>query len=331
MKKLILGLLVIFLFTACNEQPQEPTLVIGEVDLGAIAADYPKVDGSTSAHPLQTTIACYILEVECEWWEEDGFLFDSTRRYLPKMSVAEEDADLANQVFGINHSGTHGAYVNLIEGEADIILVAREPSEDELRDAEREGIVLDVQPVALDAFVFIVNEDNPLESLELDTIRDIYTGKITYWEELGIVLGFDNDPTEPIHTYSRNKNSGSQELMEKLVMRGEEMVDAPDMMALPTMFAPFNAISVDILGIGYSVYFYTEFMVLGEYVKMIGVDGVMPTYETIGDQSYPLTTEVYVVIRQDTPTGSTARMLRDWLLGDEGQAVVGESGYVPVR
>ena len=109
------------------------------------------------------------------------------------------------------------------------------------------------------------------------------------------------------------------------------MIDAPDMMALPTMFAPFNAISVDILGIGYSVYFYTEFMVLGEYVKMIGVDGVMPTYETIGDQSYPLTTEVYVVIRQDTPTGSTARMLRDWLLGEEGQAVVGESGYVPIE
>ena len=327
-KQVLLSILVILLAGCSSTADQTPTPVpLPDNILELIAGDYPAVDGSTSTHPLQTTIACYILEVECEWWEDNFLNFD--RLFQPTLGMIEQDADRANQIFTIFHSGTHGSYVNLIEGNADIILVAREPSADELTLAEEMDVTLDFRPVALDAFVFLVNEDNPLESLDMDTIRDIYTGEITHWKEVGITLDLGEDPTEPIHTYRRNPNSGSQELMEKLVMKELEMIESPDLTML-TMMAPFNAISVDPLGIGYSVYYYTEFMILGEMVKMFGVDGVYPTYETIADGSYPLVTGVYVVIREDTPSDSMARMLRDWMLTEEGQTVVAESGYAPI-
>jgi ABC-type phosphate transport system substrate-binding protein len=118
--------------------------------------------------------------------------------------------------------------------------------------------------------------------------------------------------------------------MEKLVMQGTPMVDAPNML-LESMMGPINAIGGDPLGIGYSVYFYATFINPGENIKLIGVDGVSPTSETIADGSYPLTTEVYAVIREGTPQTSSVVQLRDWLLAGGGQAVVEMSGYVPVR
>ena len=248
-----------------------------------------------------------------------------TRGIFPSEGSLEEQPDFADMLFDLYHNGTHGSYVNLIEGTADIILVARQPSDDELREADRRKVNLDARPVALDAFVFLLNTENGLDDLSLDTIRDIYSGKITSWEDV--------DPEsidQVINTYQRNPNSGSQELMEKLVMQDRPMVDAPDMI-LEGMMGPFNAISSDPLGIGYSVYFYAEYIFPSETVKMIGVDGVHPTSNTIAERTYSLTTEVYVVIREGMPVDSTAILLREWLLTEGGQEAVAESGYVPIE
>lgn len=118
--------------------------------------------------------------------------------------------------------------------------------------------------------------------------------------------------------------------MESLVMRGASMIESPDMI-LDSMMGPINAIGDDPLGIGYSVYFYAAFIFPHERVKMIAVDGVHPTSENIADRSYPLTTEVYAVIRGDAHQESAARLLLDWLQTAEGQAAIAESGYVPIH
>jgi ABC-type phosphate transport system substrate-binding protein len=320
--KVFLLVLLFGLLVACGQTEILAPTVVSTTTLPLIAEDYPDVDGSTSAHPLQTKIACHILGVECKWWEE-GWLFDSTRRILPVEESFEDSLEYAEYIFNIQHNGTHGSYVNLIEGAADIILVARLPSDDELLLAQESGVTLDIQSVALDAFVFLVNTGNDVDDLPLDTIQDIYTGEITLWGEVGGGEGV-------IQPYQRNRNSGSQELMENLVMQGTPMIDSPDMI-LEGMMGPINAISGDTMGIGYSVYFYAVYMFPNDYVKLIGVNGVYPTPETIADGSYSLATKVYVVIREGTPAGSTAVMLRDWLLTAEGQVLVAESGYVPVR
>ncbi|MBQ2860110.1 MAG: hypothetical protein IJE80_03000 [Peptococcaceae bacterium] len=63
---------------------------------------------------------------------------------------------------------------------------------------------------------------------------------------------------------------------------------------------------------------------------MIAVDGVQPSDETIADGSYPLLNEYYVVIRADEPEDSPARLLRDWILSDEGSAAIVKAGYIPM-
>ena len=305
-----------------NEQPDAP---VTEVDLAMIAKQYPAVDGSTSALPLQVMLACTLLDVPCSW--QEGWELDMTRKLVPDLN-SEAPTELVEQVAGIWHNGTHDSYRNLLKGNADFILVARTPSEDELEEAQDRDVELDIRAVALDAFVFLVNTENPVDELSLATIRSIFAGEITQWSEIDPdeFLGQEDE----IHTFSRNRNSGSQELMEKLVMMGVDMIDSPDMM-LASMLGPINAIGEDPLGIGYSVYFYAKFIYPSEDVKLLGIDGVQPTSENIAGSSYPLSTEVYVVIRQGMPADHSAVLLRNWLLTDEGQIAIASSGYVPSR
>lgn len=297
---------------ACGSRP-------GPIELDFTTRDYPRVDGSTSAHPLNVSIACRLLDVPCEW----GWGYDGTRRPFPS---AEDPSDEETAAFirdSIVHRGTHDAYVNLIEKRVDLILVARLPSPDELALAEDRGVGLESRPIALDAFVFILNRHNPVGDLTIEQIRGIYSGRITNWSQVG-------GPDEEIQPYQRNANSGSQELMRTLVMKDLEMVDAPELLLLASMMGPFNALSSDVDGIGYSVYFYKEFMAPGEEIKLCAVEGVLPNAGTIASREYPFTTEVYAVIRDNLYEGSNAYQLWDWLLTEEGQEAIEESGYVPI-
>ena len=325
--KIIEIFLIVIFLSACGQI--EPSVVLTfpnkvtpgpTPDVADIASDYPRVDGSTSAHPLQVLIACTLLDVPCTWTDQSFFGPSSERRIGPDMfdTLSENWETVAN----IWHNGTHSAYMNLIDKDANFIIVARMPSDDEIRQARLRSIKLDIRPVALDAFVFLVHVDNSVKSLTLEQIRNIYTGKITTWDVLG---GMGR-----INAYQRNPNSGSQELMDDLVMQETRMVDAPDMI-FPGMMGPINAISSDPQGIGYSVYFYASFMLPDENVRLMGIEGVVPTSETIANGDYSLATEVYAVVRADMPADSTAVMLRDWLLTVDGQNVVKESGYVPIR
>ena len=287
--------------------------------LDAVARTYPRVDGSTSTYPLQVLIACHVIDVPCEikldWFAP-----------TPTVMAMSDDKPLVN----IQHTGTHGAYMNLIENGTDLILVARAPSDDEQLAAQQAGVVLDVRPVARDAFVFLANSANPIDSLTLEQIRGIYTGEITDWVDLGWP---DTKDHTSIIAFRRNPNSGSQELMETLVMQGEPMIEGPELMMLDTMSGVIKSVIWVDTGIGYSVYYYVTYMVPhhtweANRLKTLAIEGVLPTRDTIRDQSYPLTADVYLVARQRMPVDSMAILLRDWLLSPGGQAVVEESGYV---
>lgn len=307
--------IICLLLVACSGEfpPREEISPKTPVILPTLTSDsYPLVDGSTSTSPLGTLIACQMMNVKCTWMD----FFDGSR------IMAVDMTEYVGEFPQIQHNGTHDAYMNLIDGQADLILVAREPSEDEINYAIMSGVVLHPKVVALDAFVFIVNESSTVDGLSTEDIRDIYTGRITNWKEVG-------GPDAEVHPYQRNDNSGSQELMYRLVMKDTPIIDAPEMIRL-TMIAPFYAISEDPLGIGYSVYYYEEYMAPNEKVKLLAVDGVMPDQTSISDRSYPYFTEVYVVVRDDLPPTSSAYLLRDWLLSAEGQELVEQSGYVPL-
>ena len=295
-------------------------------DLGIVASNYPKVDGSTSAEPLQVLLACKVLGGYCFWSHSES---DDSHRLVAATNAKAAATRGGNDPLSrfINsaakHQGTHSAYVNLITGRVDMILVARRPSNDELRLAARKDVELDIEPVALDAFVFLLNDDNPVDDLTVDEIRDIFSGRTLNWAEFG-------GTNVAINAYQRNRNSGSQEVMQELVMKGREMSEASELFRFTLMGQPFWAVDSDPAGIGYSFYYYQEFMA-PRAVKTCAVNGVNPAPETISSRQYPLVTELCAVLRRDTAAEHPARELRDWLLTSTGQRIVQECGFVSIN
>jgi phosphate transport system substrate-binding protein len=201
---LIIGIIAVLSFMSCESDDD----ISGNFYIDNLTIDnYPKVDGSTSAEPLQVLIACKLLEVDYSW-EYLSFWFKYPYGLMPSIDIKPEIGRFITE--NIHHSGTHSSYLNLIQKNADLIIVARTASEEELYLADSLGINLVETPIALDAFVFLVNINNPVNSLTTKEIQDIYTGDITHWNEVG---GTDTE----IRPYQRNPNSGSQELMKSLL------------------------------------------------------------------------------------------------------------------
>lgn len=264
--------------------------------------------------------------------KEDLPRIDASLATQPLVSAAVKNftgEDISDD--DLEYSNTHPGYIKLIDGEKDIIVVT-EPSEEELAYAKQKGVELEVIPVVKEGFVFYVNGKNPVDSLTLEQIQDIYSGKITNWKEVG---GED----EKIIPYQRPVNSGSQTGILSLVMKDKKMMD-PVNNIIETMEGIIAAVAdyKDGKGsIGYSYYYYATAMynLIDENsengVKLLGVDGVVPSYDTIKDDSYPIKTNYYIVLRKDEPEDSKARKFANDLLSARGQAVAKEAGYVPVK
>lgn len=259
--------------------------------------DFPRIDGSTATYPLTIEMGKELLGLD--EMSAKGFL---------------------------THNTTHNAYVNLINGSTDIIFVTP-PSPEELKLAEEKGVELEVVPVCKEGFVFLVNKENPISNLTIKQVQDIYQGKITNWQEVG---GEDR----VIIPYQREANSGSQTLMESVVMKGLKLAQPPKetlvygMGELIDRVADFsNAKNA----LGYSVYYFATRMYQNRSIKLLSIDGVYPEKKSIQNESYPFTSAYYAVLRKDEPQNSSARRLLQWLLGKEGQEIVDRSGFVPVN
>jgi phosphate transport system substrate-binding protein len=333
----IISILISLTFSGCiEEKGTEDKSESGEIlyqnlkiqDLEISTEIFPNISSSTSAHPLAVLIGCKILNISYVWTNDVyypyyGYVYPENY-IVPNASETDKEYIVENITYKVNRGGTHGSFVGLIEGNYSLIITARLPSEEELLLANNKSVQLISKPVALDAFVFILNENNNVNNLTTEQIQKIYTGEITNWSDVG------GNETWNIIPYQRNKNSGSQELMETLVMKNLEMIDSRDLMA-NSMSGPYNLLSREKKGIAYTVYYYKQFMANNfKNIKLCGVDSFYPNYDNIFNKLYPYTTDVYVVIRNDLDPTSPSYKIRDWLLGEEGQDIVKESGYVPI-
>lgn len=227
------------------------------------------------------------------------------------------------------HSTTHSAYLNLIDRQprvSDIrtsLIFVTPPSDEEQEYAKSKNVELELTPIAKDGFVFITHKDNPVDSLTIEQIQDIYTGKITNWKQVG---GEDRE----IRAYQREKNSGSQTAMEQMVMQGKEMLSPIDVKVHFGMGMLVDAVAEYENGpasIGYTYYYYINNLYKNENIKVLKVNGIAPVNDNLISGAYPFTTSYYAVIRGDEPEDSPARILRDYLLTPEGQDIISMAGY----
>lgn len=313
MKKVIIVLLAAIFIIGCdNENEDEKTSF--KID-GIAMSNYPKVDCSTSTQLLQTIIACRLLGVDYKW--EENMIFGG----YYDLNIQYDDQKGSKAFFDqLKVSTTHGAFMNLIDDEVDVIVASRGISRDEKAYADEQGVALDEAPIAIDGFLFITHKDNPVKSLTQKQIQDIYMGVITNWKEVG-----GNDL--PITPYIREPNSGSQEKMETMVMEGLEM-PTWEYTQLIGMGGPFDRLLHDESGICYTVYYYNRYFVQPELVNQLAIDGVSPTQQNIRSGKYIYTTEVYTAVRSDMDKNSYAFRLYDLLRSDAAKKIIEESGYV---
>jgi len=226
----------------------------------------------------------------------------------------------------IYHNTTHYAYENLLNGDADIIFVT-EPSAEAQKIFDDAGVEIVTIPIVKDAFVLLVNDKNPVKSLTQQQLRDIYSGKITNWKQVG---GADME----ILPFQRESTSGSQTLFLSLLMRDTQPMIAPTSFYYADMGGIIDAVAEFNNGessIGYSVFYYAYAMYGNDNVRFLEVDGVLPTEESIIAGTYPLISYYYAVIRKDTPLNHPVRELINWILSGDGQTLMRKTGYVPLR
>jgi phosphate transport system substrate-binding protein len=219
----------------------------------------------------------------------------------------------------VTGGGSGTGFAALLNGTTDIAMASRSIKPEEAAKVRQK---FNVEPkeltVATDGITFYVHESNPVEALTREQLKGMYMGDITNWQEVG---GVD----EPIVLYSRESSSGTYLFVRERVLDNEDF--AAEAQTLPGTAAVVNAVSREKHGIGYGG---------GAYAKGVkelkvrqGEEAIAPTAENIRSGRYPLSRGLFFYTRGE-PTGAVRRYI-DFALSPEGQKVVTDVGYFPVR
>lgn len=250
-----------------------------------LTENLPVIDGAAA---LYLVFSAFVGAV----YPEDSVIFDG-ENFMPESAL--------------HYTNTLRAYKAVVDGDADIVICA-EPSQQQLDYAQEQDVELEFLPIGKEAFVFIVNNDNPVDNLSIEQIKGIYSGKYKDWSQ----VGGDKTMIDPVQ---RIEGSGSQSVMMSF-MKGTSMKK--------------NLFGFIGRAIGFSFRYYVSGIVENGGVKMLSVNGIYPDKESISSGKYPITVDFYAVYRKDN-TNPNVDLMLDWILSDDGQEIVEKSGYIPVK
>jgi phosphate transport system substrate-binding protein len=209
----------------------------------------------------------------------------------------------------------------LINGTTDICASSRPMKDAEkIKLRERYGSTGIEIRTAKDGLAIYLNESNPVKELNFSQIKDIYTGKITNWKQVG---GKDED----IILYGRENNSGTYVFFKDNVLGGADF--ASNTQTLPGTAAVVNAVKKDGNGIGYGGAGYAKGIKECAVRKGSSGTAYLPTPENVANGTYPITRYLYFYLREK-PSGEIKEFLK-WIVGDEGQKIVTNEGFFPVK
>jgi phosphate transport system substrate-binding protein len=208
----------------------------------------------------------------------------------------------------------------LINGTTDICNSSRPMKQTEIEKLKARYNTLGVEiACAKDGVTIFLNEANKVQELTLKQLGDIYQGKIKNWKELG-----GNDAE--IRLYGRENSSGTYTYFHDEVVMADY---ATTVQSLPGTAAVVNAVKKDVNGIGYGGAAYAQGVKYAKVKVDVNTPGYTPTAENIKSGVYPITRYLYMYLR-NRPTGETKKFV-DWILSAEGQVVVTEVGYFPLK
>ncbi len=261
-----------------------------------ITANYPRLNGATALYPMYSAIA---------------------QTLYPKVSTKQ-----GSQLVRVD--STPKAFDSLLTKKADVIFMAS-PSKAQFRTAKRHHVYLRLTKIGTEAFVFFVNQKNPVKTLSTGQIQSIYQRKTIFWSSVGGRFA-------SIQPFQRPEGSGSQTAMEQMVMKKHKMVKPLRYQEFDAMDGVFDGVAGynnRTNAIGYSFRFFATQMMHNRQVKLLKVDGIAPTAKNIRNGKYPLIAHFYAISR-DQPSKNSQRLI-SWLRTDDGQTLINRTGYVGLK
>ena len=223
--------------------------------------------------------------------------------------------------FQVTGGGSGTGIAALINGTTNICASSRPIKKDEVVQLEKKfgykGLEI---RVAMDGLAIYVHKSNPVKQLSMAQVKDIFTGKVTNWKHVG-----GND--KPILLYSRENNSGTYEFFKEHVLNKQDFAASAQHMAGTA--ALINAVSKDMNAIGFGGAAYAKNVKALPIAKDPSSKAVTPTAATIHDGSYPISRFLYFYLNPK-PAGSVKKFI-DWVISPDGQRVVNEVGYYPIK
>ena len=242
---------------------------------------------------------------------------DGSTTVLPIAQKAAEVFMKKNQSVKVyvSGSGSGTGIKALIDGTTDIATSSREAKDKEKTFGKQKGIMLTGNKVALDGIVPIVHPSMKINNITMEQLKDIYNGKIKSWKEIG-------GPNRPIAVVSRDTSSGTYEVWEKKVLKGDRvrpdaLLVASNGQAVQTVAQ--NKYALGYIGIGY----------VNKSIKVLKINGKSASEETVRDGSWPIARPLYMYT-DGKPAGVIAKFI-DFVLSSEGQKIVKEVKYVSLK
>jgi len=226
----------------------------------------------------------------------------------------------------VTGGGSGTGLAALVNGTVDIANASRQIKKEEADRAKSNNIAPAEHVVARDAIAVIVHPSNPVKQLTLQQISDIYTGKLTRWNQVG-------GENRPIVLLSRESNSGTHVFfLEQVIRLGDsrsKVLFSPETLLLPSSEGIMMEVQQNPNSIGYDGLGYVT-----PEVKMLAVARdaakpfVLPSVESVNQGTYPIARDLYMYT-PGQPTGQIARYL-EWIVSPAGQTVVFKLGFVPL-
>ena len=218
--------------------------------------------------------------------------------------------------FDIAAEGSATGLAALIDKTAAIGMASRPATPEEIANGKAKGVELKETVVAYDGIAVIVNTANSIKGLTKKQVEQIFTGEVTDWSAVGGSGG-------KISVYTRNTSSGTYAEFKELAMKKRDY--APDSQKLAGNEQIAQEVSKNPNGVGYVGLAYTK----ASGIKVVPIDGASPSKESVLGRNYPYARPTFYYTNGD-PTGAIKEFI-DFTIGPEGQKIVDQVGFVPIK
>jgi len=218
--------------------------------------------------------------------------------------------------FNIAAEGSATGFAALIDKTAAIGMASRPAKHEEIANCKAKGVEMKETIVAYDGIAVIVNTANSIKGLTKRQVEQIFTGEVTDWSAVGGSNG-------KISVYTRNTSSGTYAEFKELAMKKRDY--APDSQKLAGNEQIAQEVSKNPNGVGYVGLAYTK----AAGIKVVPIDGASPSKESVLAKNYPYARPTFYYTNGD-PTGAVKEFI-DFTIGPEGQKIVEQVGFVPIK